>query len=54
MLIVGAYLNDAGGTNAGRAYIYFGGSNMNNIVDVTLTGVAAGDSFGSSVSSAGD
>ena len=53
-VIVGAYLNDAGGTDAGRAYIYFGGSSMNNIVDVTLTGAAANDNFGWSVSTSGD
>ncbi len=39
-VIVGALLNDAGGTDAGRAYIYFGGASMNNVVDVTLTGAA--------------
>ena len=53
-VIVGAYLNDAGGSNAGRAYIYFGGANMNNAADVTLTGLAADNSFGFSVSTAGD
>jgi hypothetical protein len=53
-VIVGALLNDAGGTNAGRAYIYFGGSAMDNIADVTLTGAALDDRFGNSVASAGD
>ena len=53
-IIVGAFLNDAGGTSAGRAYVYFGGSVMNNIADLTFTGAAAGDQFGQSVSSAGD
>jgi hypothetical protein len=53
-VIVGAPSNDAGGVNAGQAYIYFGGSGMDNIADVTLTGVAAGDGFGWSVSTAGD
>jgi hypothetical protein len=53
-VIVGAYRNDAGGTDAGRAYIYFGGPAMNNIADVVLTGEAAVDQFGNSVSSAGD
>ena len=42
------------GTQQGRAYIYYGGSVMNNTADVILTGVSAGDKFGSSVSSAGD
>ncbi|MFZ1320723.1 MAG: FG-GAP-like repeat-containing protein [Ignavibacteria bacterium] len=50
-IIVGAY-----GYNAvqGRAYIYLGGGIMNNVADVTLTGVSAGDKFGVSVSTAGD
>jgi len=49
-VIVGANLNDAGGVDAGRAYIYFGGGLMNNVADVLLTGEAAGDEFGISVS----
>jgi hypothetical protein len=53
-VIVGAYKNDAGGSNAGRAYIYFGGASMDNLVDVTLTGEATLDNFGYSVSTAGD
>ena len=53
-VIIGAHLNDAGGSNAGRAYIYFGGSIINSGVDVILTGAAAGDQFGFSVSTAGD
>jgi hypothetical protein len=53
-VIVGAFLNDAGGTDAGRAYIYFGGTSMDNTADVTMTGEAAGDRFGISVSAAGD
>ena len=46
--------NDAGGTDAGRAYIYFGASSMDNTADIVLTGVASGDNFGNSVSAAGD
>jgi len=38
----------------GRAYVYFGGSSMNNFADVTMTGETTGNSFGISVSSAGD
>ena len=53
-IIIGAPFNDAGGVNAGRAYIYFGGTVMDSIADVILTGEAAGDIFGISVSSAGD
>ena len=50
-VIVGAYANNSW---TGKSYIYFGGSAMNNIADVTMTGEAAGDYFGSSVSTAGD
>ncbi|MCK5241250.1 FG-GAP repeat protein, partial [bacterium] len=53
-VMVGAYKNDAAGTSAGRAYIYYGGPGMDNTADVILTGAAADDSFGSSVASAGD
>ena len=53
-VIVGAYQNSAGGVNAGRSYIYFGGSSMNNTADVIMTGAAASDNFGYSVSTAGD
>lgn len=41
-------------TSAGRAYILFGGFSMDNIADLTMTGEAASNFFGSSVSSAGD
>ncbi|RKY99771.1 MAG: hypothetical protein DRQ13_01685 [Ignavibacteriae bacterium] len=53
-IIVSANVNDAGGSNAGRVYIYFGGTSMDNIADVIMTGEAAGDLLGSSVSTAGD
>lgn len=55
-LVVGAQNNDAGGTDAGRVYIYFGGpgSTLDPTVDATLTGGAAGDAFGASVGFAGD
>ncbi len=53
-IIVGARYNDAAGSNAGRAYIYFGGVNMNVGVDVTLTGEIATSYFGTCVSTAGD
>jgi len=49
-VIVGAYgLN----SNDGRIYVYFGGSTMNNTIDVSISGSGAGD-FGYSVSDAGD
>ena len=50
-LIVGAYGNDAGGSNAGRAYVYSG---QTGGLLYTFTGEAAGDEFGRSVSGAGD
>jgi hypothetical protein len=53
-MIVGAFLNDAGGEDAGRAYIFFGGSSPDSVADIVLTGQAADDQFGTSVSTAGD
>ena len=56
-VIVGAYLNDAGGPNTdnrGRVYVYFGGPAADSVADWVLTGEAAGDRFGISVHSAGD
>ena len=40
--------------NTGRTYIFYGGSPMNNIADVTLTGEYQENYFGYSVSTAGD
>lgn len=42
------------GSGKGRAYIYFGGTNIDNVPDVILTGEAVGNYFGYSVSTAGD
>jgi len=53
-VIVGGHLNDACGTDAGRAYIYFGGAAMDNVPDLVLNGSFSEDRFGSSVSVAGD
>jgi hypothetical protein len=53
-VIVGADQASAGGTDRGEAYIYYGGPAMDNIADVTLSGAADGDYFGTAVSSAGD
>lgn len=38
----------------GRAYIYFGGSSMNNTADVIMTGESTSNYFGWTVSKAGD
>jgi hypothetical protein len=53
-VIVGVVGNDAAGTDAGRAYVYFGGASPNTVPDMTLAGLAAFDIFGSSVAGAGD
>ena len=53
-VIVGAYHNDAGGADAGRAYVYFGGARPDDRADLVLTGEAAGDAFGYSVAGMGD
>jgi hypothetical protein len=54
-VVVGAYRNDAGGIDAGRAYVYLGGAGaFDTTPDAILTGVAQGDWFGHSVAIAGD
>jgi hypothetical protein len=53
-VIVGAYVNDAAGTDAGQAYVYYLGPVADAVADLTLTGAAAGDYFGITVASAGD
>ena len=61
-VIIGASSGDDGGSNAGEAYIIYGGTNLSNIDLTTLTssqgliiqGDAAGDNAGRSVSAAGD
>ncbi len=53
-IIVGAPLFSNLYSYGGRAYIYFGGINVNTIPDVILSGNAANLFFGASVSSAGD
>ncbi|UCG70993.1 MAG: FG-GAP repeat protein, partial [Thermoplasmata archaeon] len=42
------------GDITGKAYIYYGGSSVDDTPDVNLTGEAEGDKFGYSVSYAGD
>jgi len=59
-LIVGAPGNDAGGPNAGRAYVFFGGPGPFPIsiaagdADLILTGADVSDEFGARCASAGD
>ncbi len=53
-VIVGAPFNDTGFTDAGRAYIYFGGANMNFTADVTLSGVETFEEIGFAVAGIGD
>jgi hypothetical protein len=50
-VIVGAYRYNS---YTGRAYIYYGGSSMDNAADVTFTGEGTDNDFGWSVSGAGD
>ncbi len=51
-VIVGAYRYNS---DAGRAYIYYGGNaSMNSVADLTIDGENGGDRFGYSVSYAGD
>ncbi len=53
-IIVAAREDDAGGNAAGRAFILFGGSPMNNVADVEIIGEASEDLLGKAVSGAGD
>ncbi len=53
-VIVGARGNDAGGGQAGRAYLYYGGPGADGVPDVTFTGPSAGTGLGSAVGGAGD
>ena len=53
-IIVGAQGNDAGGSDAGRAYVYHGGPLADAVPDLILTGASPNDYFGVSVAGAGD
>ena len=50
-VIVGAYRYSS---NIGRTYVYFGGSTMNNVADVVMTGAGSEALFGTTTSTAGD
>ena len=52
--IIGGFLNDGAGTDAGRAYLYYGGINVNTQPDVVFSGHSANEYFGAAVSTAGD
>ena len=51
-VIVGAY--NAGTIHCGQAYVYQGGTSMNNIPDLTISGSASSETLGWCVSSCGD
>ncbi|MBI3018432.1 MAG: FG-GAP repeat protein [Deltaproteobacteria bacterium] len=58
-VLVGAYQDDDGGSNAGAAYIFYGSTSLASsidasLADVKLIGEDASDVFGNSVSGAGD
>ncbi len=54
-VIIGAYQNDSAGSNAGKAYVYYGSSSgVSSSPDWSDTGEAADDKFGKCVASAGD
>jgi len=54
-LIIGAYGFDYGGSfNVGRAYIFFGGPDMDTLPDLMLVGESAYSYFGWSLAGAGD
>ena len=53
-VIVGAQHNDAGGTDVGRAYVFFGGPAPDATADAIFGGAAALDNFGAAVGGAGD
>ena len=53
-IIVGADGDYFNKTDPGKAYIYFGGTDMDTIPDIILSGENTGDRFGNMVSGAGD
>jgi hypothetical protein len=54
-IIIGAYLNDDAGSDAGEAYVYFGNSfGLSSFPGWSDQGESIGDHFGQSVSVAGD
>jgi PKD repeat protein len=53
-LFVSAWLHDGPGIDAGKAYVFLGGPNADNVPDFTFSGDAPGDRFGQAVASVGD
>lgn len=53
-VILGTNRADVDGYDAGRAYLYLGGANVDNIADAIFGGEASSDLLGTSVCSAGD
>jgi hypothetical protein len=53
-VIVGAPWDDTPGTDAGRAFLYFGGRIPDTVVDLTFSGLTPSDNFGCSVAGAGN
>jgi len=53
-LLVGAFHDSQGGADAGKAYLFLGGSPMDTVPDLVLVGAVAGGWFGHAVSAAGD
>jgi hypothetical protein len=52
-VLVGAPNNDAAGGNAGRAYVFFGGPDLDAVADLVISG-EAGEQLGWSVAGPGD
>lgn len=53
-IIIGAYGHTLNENQVGRAYVYFGGTPMDTIADMVMTGAHDEDAFGYNVSEAGD
>lgn len=53
-IVVGAWKNSAAGTEAGRAYLYYGGPGADSLPDRVYTGERTSDNFGFFVADAGD
>src|SRR5688572_2499264 len=53
-LLVGAPFHDAGGTDRGRAYVFFGAPTPSTAPGLTISGTENGGAFGAAVSRTGD